>query len=521
VSGPSRRNFARVRAHLHRGERPSAIDHAVNAVRADIPPPPASLDERVLGPIRADCAAHTRHVRGRRIRRTGLWMMIAASMALVLLVIKPALPPPAPEGEQALASVPLTSDCGTTAEPARVRSGRRESGSTRERLVVAGPWGDSEADAFETVLKRFSEKTGIPVLYAYRTREIDKVLRHRLTRFCAPDVALLPQPGLLRELAAEGHLEQIDPATRRLVMHNQGSFWRKEGSVKEDLYGVWFKAANKSTLWYSRRLMDSVGAGAPATWSQLQRTATKLHDNDIAPFSVAGADGWTLTDWFENIYLRSAGKERYDDLTDHRIPWTHQTVRGALRRMSEMLRRDRLPGGRRAALMKTKFEASVDQVFATRPAAAMVYEGDFVASQIDAEHADDAGVVPFPAIAGSEPSVVVGGDVAALMTPNPDGQRLVRFLASVEAARLWARSGGISPNRRLEPEAYRDATTRGLAEALVKTEIKRFDLSDLQPPAFGTSADQGMRKILKDLLRGDIDVDGAARQLEAAADRSR
>lgn len=87
-----------------------------------------------------------------------------------------------------------------------------------------------------------------------------------------------------------------------------------------------------------------------------------------------------------------------------------------------------------------------------------------------------------------------GGDVAAVLTNDDDGQRLVRYLASVRAARLWARAAGISPNRRLNPNVYPDALTRQLAQSLVNAKAIRFDLSDLQPPAFGAMPGQGMTR---------------------------
>ena len=42
----------------------------------------------------------------------------------------------------------------------------------------------------------------------------------------------------------------------------------------------------------------------------------------MTPYSIGAADGWTLTDLFENIYLRTAGAEKYDQLTKHEILWT-------------------------------------------------------------------------------------------------------------------------------------------------------------------------------------------------------
>ena len=43
--------------------------------------------------------------------------------------------------------------------------------------------------------------------------------------------------------------------------------------------------------------------------------------------SIGGADGWTLTDLFENIYLRTAGPEKYDQLATHKIKWTDPSVK--------------------------------------------------------------------------------------------------------------------------------------------------------------------------------------------------
>ncbi|MFN8048098.1 MAG: hypothetical protein U0P48_05915 [Ancrocorticia sp.] len=50
-----------------------------------------------------------------------------------------------------------------------------------------------------------------------------------------------------------------------------------------------------------------------------------------------GADvGWPLTDWFENIYLRTAGPDAYDQLTNHEIPWTDESVTKALEVMAQL-----------------------------------------------------------------------------------------------------------------------------------------------------------------------------------------
>ena len=47
-------------------------------------------------------------------------------------------------------------------------------------------------------------------------------------------------------------------------------------------------------------------------------------------YSIGGSDGWTLTDLFENIYLRTFGPAKYDQLTAHTIKWTDPSVITAL-----------------------------------------------------------------------------------------------------------------------------------------------------------------------------------------------
>jgi alpha-glucoside transport system substrate-binding protein len=500
---PQHRKFGYAQATLDGGAPPPVIERAVNAVRDDIPPVPPGIDKHVLGAIQREREIQETRLRTmRKLRLPGLWLTALGPLALLVGL---ALVPLATmhEPEQAVAFVPFTSSCRTT---------------SANTVIVAGPWTDIEGAGFKKVLERFSQKTGVHVVYSYRTREIAATIRKRLIRGCPPDVAVLPQPGLLRDLAKQGDLKPIEQPTQQLMNKNLARFWRDQGRVNGTLYGVMFTAANKSTFWYSRRLFDAAGVTAPATWLALQQVAAKLRARGIVPFSVAGADGWTITDWFENVYLRTAGPKRYDALANQRLAWTDKTVRTALRRLWEILgQRQWLAGGHSKALMETSYESSIHRVFSARPRAAMLYEGDFVHKRIPTPQIGDAAVFPFPAINGSQPSNVVGGDLATVLTNNDAAQRLVRFLATVEAADLWASVDRISPNRRLNPSVYANPITRRFAQSLIEPEATRFDLSDLLPPAFGANPDQGMAKILKDYLRGAFNIKAVTQRLQASA----
>ena len=56
------------------------------------------------------------------------------------------------------------------------------------------------------------------------------------------------------------------------------------------------------------------------------------------------------------------------------------------------------------------------------------------------------------------------------------------------------------------------------ARMLIATaKVFRFDMSDLQPAAFGATAGQGEWKLFQDFVNNPKNVNGVAAQLEAAA----
>ena len=391
-----------------------------------------------------------------------------------------------------------------------------------QRLEVAAVWSGVEARHFRAVLDRFENATGAEVRFTSAGDDLPTVLDARLIAGDPPDVAVLPQPGLLAALARRGALEPLPPAAADLVATHYAPLWRQLGEYAGRLYGVWFKASNKSTIWFNRAVLDRAGVDPPATWEDLQAAAGVLAAAGIVPLSVGGADGWTLTDWFENVYLRTAGAAAYGRLAAHELPWTDPTVTEAFATLAQVLGRGEwLRGGTRGAL-EAGFTDSVTRVFADPPEAAMVFEGDFVASVIAAETGADpasmADFFDFPAIGGSPPAVVAGGgDVAVLLSDQPAAQALVTYLATPAAGEVWAALGGFtSPNGGVDLAVYPDGIGRRAARRLVEADVV-FDLSDLQPPAFGGTPGQGLWKLLAAFVAEPAAVDRLVHEIESAA----
>ncbi|MFJ9666721.1 ABC transporter substrate-binding protein [Streptomyces sp. NPDC101219] len=390
-------------------------------------------------------------------------------------------------------------------------------------LEVAAVWTGAEQANFKKVLAEFEKRTGAKVTFVPAQDPIINFLGSKIAGGAPPDVAMLPQPGAIKQAVEKKWAKPLGAEAKAELAKNYSQGWQDIGAVGGEQYGVYYKAANKSLIWYNAQVFENAGADEPKTWDELLTTAQTVYDSGVTPFSVGGADGWTLTDWFENVYLSQAGPEKYDQLAAHEIKWTDPSVKDALTTLAEIWgKKDYLAGGPSGAL-QTEFPASVTQTFTggDQPKAGMVYEGDFVQVNIaetDAEIGTDAKVFPFPSV-GDTPPVVSGGDAAVILKDSKAAQALATFLASPDAASIQAKLGGyLSPNKNVPNSAYPNEVQRTTAKALIDAgDDFRFDMSDQAPQAFGGTPGKGEWKALQDFLKDPSDIAGTQRQLEADA----
>ncbi len=388
------------------------------------------------------------------------------------------------------------------------------------KVEVAAKWTGDEQANFEKVLKAFEEKTGAKVTYASTGEDTGAYLGPRIQGGNPPDVAILPQPGLVQQYADENALKPLSAEVQAQIDQNYTPYWKELGSAKGQVYGVLVKAAHKSLVWYRQSAYDDAGAQPASTWDDLIKNAQTLSDSGVSPFALCAASGWTLTDLFENVYLSTAGPENYDKLSKHEIPWTDASVKTALEKLAQVFGKKEFMLGGSSGALQTDFPTCVTQVYAQKKAA-MVIEADFVAAslgQSGAKVGEEAKIMPFPK-AGDTAPVILGGDVAVVMKDNKGAQALVEYLASKEGGEVWAKQPGyLSPNRNVSPDNYPDDLTKQLAQTIISAgESVRYDMSDLAPSAFGGTDGKGEWKDLQDFLRNPSDVKGTQEKLEADA----
>jgi alpha-glucoside transport system substrate-binding protein len=400
--------------------------------------------------------------------------------------------------------------------------GREQQPSGENQISIMAVYTGAEQRAFQSVLDSFMDANpDVEVKYTSAGDELPTVLETAVKGGNPPDLAMLPQPGVLKDFALRGELQSLD-FVRDAVEENLGEYAVQLGTVNGKLYGFLVLTNNGSPVWYNVRLFEEAGVQPPETWEQLLQVARTLKASGVPAYSFGGADGWTLSAVFENVYLRTAGPEKYDQLATHEISWTDPSVKEALGYMADLFTDpENIAGGADGAL-ETDFPTSVSQVFSSSPKAAMTIIADFaygvITDSTDAQPITDFNVFDFPSINGSPAAVVGGGDSVVMFRDSPAARALVEYLTSAEAARTIVTKGPWSSlHKDLAPGVYPDPIRRRTGAGLLKAETFRFYLADLQPPEFGATVGQGLWKFFQDFLRDPSDVDGTAARIEKAA----
>ncbi|GAA1551323.1 ABC transporter substrate-binding protein [Kribbella hippodromi] len=357
-------------------------------------------------------------------------------------------------------------------------------------------WSGEELRAFHQVLNGLG-KLEYPVEVVPLGDDISTAFGARSTR--RPDVVMLPQPGLVPR-----HLADLEPMPDDLAALGRARLWKELLVHDGTTYGVPFKTAHKSAIWYRPSVFKQVGVQPPRLWSEWLTLNQTLQEAGTTPLALAAGDGWVLTDFLENVLLGTA-PSTYIGLANatNPRPSEHPQFAAALRSLGTMWAAPgALAGGVNESLVQ-QFPDALIEVFGHRRAA-MVLASDFAEPVVRSFAADpnDIGLFTFPPMTSRAAApVVVGGDVMVLQKPTSvEARDLVRRLSAPNAADPWIADGGFLVDGRTT--GYSPELTM-LAEQLTRPGGQlQFDLSD----RLGRIGDiNGLWRVLTDFL---IEVGG-------------
>ena len=381
---------------------------------------------------------------------------------------------------------------GLTATAISAKPAKRSAGS----IEVLSLWGGSEKDAFLKVTAAFTKKTGIDVKYT-SARDFIPEIRTRLAAGNPPEIGILPRPGFVGTLAKQGALKQVSTLglSNAYMKQNYASGWLKLATSGGKLYGVPAKAASKSVIWYKPDSFKKYHFKIPKTWAQLLAITKAYKKKGLVPWAVGAGPSqsqWTLTDWFENIYARTAGPAKYQALFTGKLKFTDASVANACRIMTQIINNNYVLNGVQGVLGQS-FVGGIGDVFGTSAKAQMYFEGGFVGGialqQVNKnlKPGKTIGDFPWPTIKASLDHPVVGAaDFAAAFKDNADVRAFLKYISTPAAGTIWVSTGAVtSVNKRVPLKSYPSKLAQAEVKQLATAKTFLFDGSDLLPGAFG------------------------------------
>ncbi len=431
------------------------------------------------------------------------WLLIAVSLLAMSL---------------AVAAVACGDDDGDEAE--HIDETPVVTGATAD---VLGIWGEEEIDDFDAMVQPWKDNTGNDVDFT-GTRDINAVLTTRVEGGDPPDVAIPAALGIFQDLAREGELTPLSSCTGldEQVRASYPQSLIDLGTVDGELYGVFMKAGNKATVWYSPSQFDANGYAVPETWDDLIALSNQIVADGMTPWSDAqeagGGSGFPGSDWVQQIVLNQWGPDVYDQWVAHEIAYNDDRIKQSWEFFGEiLLNPDYVLGGTGQALATTFSEGSLP-LFSDPPEAFMHYLGSFNSGFItDPEQGFPEGLVPgedfdfftFPTI---DPDFAGGvtGDANVMMLFNSDEVTcsFVEWMASAEAQEIWvARGGFTSLNTEVDVTAYPTDLDQKVAGQLADPDtVFRFDADDAMPSGVGGDNGAVFTGVLDYLSGGDLDA---------------
>jgi alpha-glucoside transport system substrate-binding protein len=393
---------------------------------------------------------------------------------------------------------------------------------------VLGLWSGPELDSFVAVTSAWEKASGAVVDWE-GTDDMTRALADHRQAGDPPDIAILPNPALMDQLARDDALIPLNNVLDMTAIEKDyAPAWIELGSRDEQLYGIFYKVTDKAGVWYNPRAFAAAGYHVPTTWSEMTTLADTIVADGHSPFSVVAASGpasgWALTDWISEIVLNTCGPDLYDQWIAAGIPWNDACIKRSFDMFTKLIStRGYVLGGSRR-IIATGDDVGADPLYTDPPTAYLCYLPSFAQAFIAASHPDlepgaDYDVFAFPTIDPHyQGAVTIGADVPVMVSDTPAARAFMLYLASARAQEGWIKLGGFtSVNRSVSMDRYLDPVARTVAEELTEAKVSRFSAGDMMP----TSLQRAWWGAMLDLVKDPSQVDSILDRLTAAATSAR
>ena len=371
-----------------------------------------------------------------------------------------------------------------------------------QTMTLSGPGTGDDKTRMENMLAYFEQATGATVNYSgSESFEQDIVIATEAGS--PPNVAIFPQPGLVQDLAKRGDLVAMDPSVEDFVKENYaaGQSWVDlatfEGPDGPALYGMFYQTDVKSLVWYVPEQFEEAGYEIPESLEELKELTELIVEDGGTPWCLGlgsgAATGWPATDWVEDMMLRTASPDVYDQWVKNELAFDDPIVLNAIEEFGYFALSDGFVAGGTAAVPSTDFRDSPQGLFTFPPECYMHRQASFIPNYFPegTEMGTDVNFFYFPAYAEKDlgQPVLGSGGLVAMTKDSPVARGFMQWLQTPIAHEIFMTQGNfLTPYKAANPEAYPNDSQRALGEILTNATTFRFDGSDLMPGEIGTAA---------------------------------
>jgi alpha-glucoside transport system substrate-binding protein len=313
------------------------------------------------------------------------------------------------------------------------------------------------------------------------------------------EVAAAPQPGSIPALVDAGSIVSLEDMGFDIDALNDllGESFVALGEYEGEHYGVPTNINLKSMVWYPKDDFDAAGYEVPTTFDELVTLSDQMVADGNTPwcvgFEAEGATGWPATDWMEDIMLRTAGPDVYDQWYAHEIPFNDPAVVNAGEVFGSIMFGDGYVLGGADQTPVIPFGDAPLPMFEDPPGCWLHRQASFINSFFpeDAVAGEDYDWFAFPPI--DQEGTLYAGELTVVGTAG-NRPEVVDFINRFIAENVQCAMGEvlassrISPNVDVGPDCYANdilADASVILTDALSEGTGRFDASDLMPAAVG------------------------------------
>ena len=358
---------------------------------------------------------------------------------------------------------------------------------TGQSVTVIGTWTGAEEKAFHSMVTPWEASD----------RREGAVHRHPRPQHRPDDRRRVGRPARSRRPARPGpdgpvgrqpRSTSATSSTSRPTRPRRRPPWSPSAQVNGKQVGVFIKTAIKGLIWFDPKVLRHRHDAARDLGRPADATSPPIASKAKSPWCLGlesgAASGWPGTDWIEDIVLRQAGPDVYQQWYQGKVKWTDPAIKTAWTTFGDVVTNS---FGGSATVNATNFANAGDPLFKTPPGCMFLHQASFITGlgafkTADGRHRLQLLPVPRHQHRSTPGPSKAPATCSACSTTRRHAKSLMAYLVTAPAQDIWVKIGGALSANKNATDYPDDISKRSAA---ILTNAKIFALRRLRPDAVG------------------------------------